>query len=107
MRRVLKHLLHHIMGKLLIVWDGASIQYGAVKDYVRSGAASRITLLWLPSYAPELNPVEGLWHDLKHVELLNVCCHTLVERHHEVRTAVARLRQRPDVRAGCIRQPGW
>ena len=104
--RFLKHLLRHITGKLLIVWDGASIHYGAVKDFLRSGAASRITLLRLPSYAPELNPVEGLWHYLKHVELLNICCHTLVELRHEVRKAVARLRQRPDVLAGCIRQPG-
>ncbi len=104
--RFLKHLLRHIAGKLLIVWDGASIHYGAVKEFLRCGAATRITLVRLPSYAPELNPVEGLWRYLKHVELLNVCCHTLAELRQEVRNAVARVRHRVDVLVGCVRQPG-
>jgi transposase len=28
----------------------------------------------LPSYAPELNPVAGVWEHLKYVELRNLCC---------------------------------
>ncbi len=47
--RFLKHLLHHLAGKLLIVWDGAAIHYGAVKAFLRDGAAGRITLVRLPS----------------------------------------------------------
>jgi transposase len=104
--RLLKHLLRHIAGKVLIVWDGASIQYGVVKDFLRTAAAQRIRLVRLPSYAPELNPVEGVWHYLKQVELLNVCCRTLAELRHEIRNALARVRHRGDVLAGCIRQPG-
>ena len=50
--------------------------------------------------------MEGLWHYLKQVELLNVCCHTLAELRREVRKAVARVRQRADVLIDCIRQPG-
>jgi putative transposase len=103
--RFLKHLLRHIAGKLLIVWDGASIHYRAVKAFLRSGAAARITLVRLPSYAPELNPVEGLWRYLKHVELVNVCCHTLAELRQEVRKAVARVRHRVDLLVGWVRQP--
>ncbi len=102
----LKHLLRHIPGKLLIVWDGASIHYGAVKEFLRRGAATRVMLVRLPRYAPERTPVEGLWHYVKQVEVLNVCCHTLAERRQEVRKAVARVRQRADVLIGCIRQPG-
>jgi putative transposase len=104
--RFLKHLLRHIEGKVRVVWDGASIHYGAVKEFLRRGAAARITLVRLPSYAPELNPVEGLWRYVKHVELRNVCCHTLTELRQEVRNAVARVRHRGDVLAGCVRQPG-
>jgi transposase len=33
----------------------------------------------LPAYAPELNPVEGLWSSLKAVELANLCGPTLAE----------------------------
>ncbi len=104
--RFLNQLLRHIAGKVLIVWDGASIHYGAVKDFLRTDAAQRIRLVRLPSYAPERNPVEGLWHYLKHVELLNVGCRTLADLRQELRTAIARVRHRADVLAGCIQQPG-
>ncbi len=60
----------------------------------------------LPAYAPELNPVEGVWGYLKRVELLNICCHSLQELCTELRLAIARVRHRADVLAGCLRQPG-
>jgi hypothetical protein len=34
----------------------------------------RIQIERLPTYAPELNPQEGVWNLLKRVELKNVCC---------------------------------
>ena len=41
--RFLKHLMHQIPGKLLVVWDGSPIHRGgAVKDFLASGAASRL-----------------------------------------------------------------
>jgi len=43
-----------------------------VKAYLASGAAGRIHLEPFPSYAPELNPDEGIWNYLKRVELKNV-----------------------------------
>ena len=33
----------------------------------------------LPAYAPELNPVEGLWANVKGGELANRCCQTAEE----------------------------
>lgn len=104
---LLNPLVRHIPGTVLMVWDGAAIHYGAVKAVLRRGAATRGMLVRLPRYAPERNPVEGLWHSVKQVEVLNVCCHTLAELRQEVRNAVARVRHCADVLAGCIRQPGW
>src|SRR5215208_284178 len=78
--RFLKHLMHHIPGKLLVVWDGSPIHRGrAVKDFLASGAASRLQLEQLPGYAPDLNPDEGIWKHLKCVELKNLCCESLAE----------------------------
>jgi transposase len=105
--RFLKHLLRQIAGKLLIVWDGASIHYGAVRAFLGAGGAARLTIVRLPAYAPDLNPVEGVWAYLKRVELLNTCCHSLYELRVELRLAIARVRHRSDVLAGCLRQPGW
>jgi transposase len=104
----LKHLLAHIPGKLVVVWDNLPAHKGqAVKDFLAHGAAQRLTLKALPSYAPDLNPEEGIWRFLKYVELKNVCCHHLAELRLEVRRAIERLRFKVDVILGCIRQPAW
>ena len=66
----LRHLLRHLAGKLLIIWDGLPAHHGqAVKDFLSAGAAARIHLQRLPGYAPDLNPEEGIWRYLKRVEL--------------------------------------
>ena len=104
----LKHLLHQISGKLLVVWDGSPIHRGwAVKDFLASGASHRLQLEQLPGYAPELNPDEGVWKHLKYVELKNVCCRSLSELRRELRKAKERLRHNKHVILGCIRQPGF
>jgi transposase len=105
--RFLKHLMRQIEGKLLVVWDGSPIHRGrAVKDFLASGASSRVQLEQLPGYAPELNPDEGIWKHLKYVELKNLCCQSLSELRVELRKAKERLRHKRDVILGCIRQPG-
>jgi transposase len=106
--RFLKHLMRQIEGKLLVVWDGSPIYRGqAVKDFLASGASSRLQLEQLPAYAPELNPDEGIWKHLKYVELKNLCCQSLSELRVELRKAKERLRHKRDVILGCIRQPGF
>jgi transposase len=106
--RFLKHLMRQIPGKLLVVWDGSPIHRGrAVKDFLSSGAARRVQLEQLPGYAPDLNPDEGIWKQLKCVELKNLCCESLSELKTELRKAKERLRHKRDVILGCIRQPGF
>ena len=103
--RFLKHLLRHIPGKLLIIWDGLPAHRSQpVKEFLRQGAAQRIHLEQLPGYAPELNPDEGVWNYLKNVELRNLCCHDLQELRRELRKAIARLRHKSDIILGFIRQ---
>jgi transposase len=106
--RFLKHLMRQIPGKLLVVWDGSPIHRGgAVKDFLASGAASRLRLEQLPGYAPDLNPDEGVWKHLKCAELKNLCCESLAELKVELRKAKERLRHKRGVILGRIRQPGF
>jgi len=103
--RFLKHVLQHIPGKLLVVWDrfpGHRCQ--AVKDSLSQDTAQRSHLVQLPSYAPELNPDEGVWHYLKHVELANVCCKGIPQLRTELRKVVRRLRHKTAVVQGFVRQ---
>ena len=102
-----RHLLRHMSGKLLIIWDGASIHRGQpIKDFLAAGGAERIQLERLPGYAPELNPDEGIWQYLRRVGLKNVVCHDLGELRYELRLATARLRHKRHVIQGCIRRAG-
>lgn len=103
----LKHLLRHIPGKLLVIWDGAPIHRSQViKDFLADGAARRIHLERFPGYAPELNPAEGIWNYLKRVELKNVCCQDISQLRQQLRRAKERLRHKTDVIKGCITQIG-
>jgi hypothetical protein len=65
----LQHLLRQVRGKRLGRWEGAPIQRcQAVQDLLAAGAGARLQRERLPAYAPEVNPTEGVWHYLKHVE---------------------------------------
>jgi transposase len=106
--RFLPHLLRHIPGKVLVIWDGSPIPRAqVVKAFLAQGAAKRVQLEPLPAYAPELNPDEGLWQYLKHRELRNVCCHSLSELRDELRLAVARVRHKLAVIRAWIRHCGY
>jgi len=96
--RFLNHLLRHISGKLLVIWDGLPAHRSKeVRGFLREGATRRVHLEQLPGYAPELNPAEGVWQYLKHVELKNLCCHNLRELRDELRKAIERIRHKTDI----------
>jgi transposase len=106
--RFLRLLLRQIAGTLLIIWDGAPIHRGQpIKDFLSPGAARRIHLEQLPGYAPDLNPVEGLWNYLKCRELGNVCCQDFAELDTKLRRAKERLRHKRHVIRGCIAACGY
>jgi len=105
--RFLVHLLRHIGGKLLVVWDCSPIHRSqAVKDLLATRRGKRIHLEQLPTYAPELNPDEGIWHHLKGVELRNAPCESTPHLRCELRRAKERLRHKTSVIVGCFRQAG-
>jgi DDE superfamily endonuclease len=57
--------------QVVLLWDGLGAHRShAMRDWVAT-QDSWLTVERLPAYAPELNPVEGLWANLKAVELAN------------------------------------
>ena len=92
----LKHLIRHIGRRLLVIWDGSPIHRRvAVKDFLASATGRGVRVERLPPYAPDLNPVEGSWQHLKHVEMRNLATLDLEELHLELHLAIGRLRQKP------------
>jgi len=91
----LTHLMRHLRGKLLIVWDGLrSHRSRRVWDFVRQQNGT-LWVEFLPAYAPELNPVEYLWGYWKTHELPNFCPKTFGELSYHARRALRRMRRRP------------
>jgi len=105
--RFLVHLLRHVGGKLLVIWDRSPIHRGqAVKDFLATRRGKRVRLEQLPAYAPELNPDEGIWSYLKGVELSNVACQGIPDLRCELRRAKERLRHKTGVIHACIQETG-
>jgi transposase len=68
----LRHLLQHLRDHVMIVWDrGSHHRAKAVRDLLIR--YPRLTIEYLPPYAPELNPVKLVWSSLKWSKLANDC----------------------------------
>jgi len=102
----LKHLLPHVSGKLLVIWDGSLIHKGQVRSFLAAGAAQQIHVEQLPPYAPDLNPDEGVWHQLKNVEMRNLCCRNLTHLRSELGLAIRRVRRKPHLITACFTGAG-
>lgn len=92
-----QHLLEEIGCPLWLIWDGGSIHHGEDLDrFLLQVGPDQVLLECLPSYAPELNPAEGVWNFLKYAELPNVCCFSLRKLRWHLDRALMRLRTKPD-----------
>jgi hypothetical protein len=60
----------------------------------------------LSAYAPELNPVEGLWSSLKAVELANLATPTLGEVIDQAHRGIDRVRRTPHLAYSFLRHTG-
>ena len=76
--------------KATLVWDGLPAHRSKVMRAWLRRQRSWLVVEPLPGYAPDLNPVEALWANLKGVELANLAGDTL----NEVITAAERGIQR-------------
>ncbi|MFI0535299.1 transposase [Streptomyces scabiei] len=77
---------------LIVVWDRLSTH---ISKAMKALVAERewLTVVLLPGYAPELNPVEGLWAHIKR-SLANLAARTLSELETLLRRRLSALWQR-------------
>ena len=65
--------------RVVLIWDGLSSHWSTKMRAFLDSQRDWLTTERLPAYAPELNPVEGLWANLKDLELANLPTTTLAE----------------------------
>jgi len=80
---------------LIVIWDNLNHHVSAVmRTFVDRHAW--LTVVQLPAYAPELNPVEGVWSNLKH-GLGNLTARTTDQLAAIIRSRLKSIQHRPSL----------
>ena len=78
--KVLEQLATFYSGqRVVLVWDGLSSHWSHTMRAHLDAQRHWLRVERLPAYAPELNPVEYLWANLKDLELANLPTTSLAE----------------------------
>ena len=92
--------------RVILIWDGLpSHKSRAMTAYLRT-QRSWLTVERLPGYAPDLNPTELVWGNVKGRELANLCADNLGEVEREVRAGLRRVRRSPTLAFAFLRHAG-
>ena len=102
------HALHDELdgAKITLIWDGLPSHRS--RKMQRFIAAQRRWLVAerLPGYAPDLNPVEGLWGNVKGTELANLCADSIDQPAHAAHAGINRVRGDLDLAFALLRRTG-
>ena len=102
----LRQLRCHLPAKVTLLWDGLpSHRSKTMQAYLRS-QRHWLVAEPLPAYAPDLNPVEGLWGNIKGQELANLCADTIDECVRAARRGIDRVRRDPDLALALLARTG-
>jgi transposase len=92
--------------KATLLWDGLPAHRSRAMRTWLNSQRHWLVVERLPAYAPELNPVEGLWSSLKAVELANLTSPTLAEVINQTRQGIQRIRRTPHLAYSFLRHAG-
>ena len=85
-------VIHRDGDKVTLVWDNLSAHTSrTMRAWIRA-QRSWLVVEQLPSYAPDLNPVETLWTNLKGQELANLATDSLDEVMAAAHRGIQRIR---------------
>ena len=90
----LETLARHVGGRrVILIWDQLPAHKSTlVRDYL-DAQRHWLRVEWLPGYAPELNPAEPLWGNIKGRELANRCSEDLADAASALRRGIRRVRR--------------
>ncbi|WP_442810144.1 transposase [Streptomyces sp. NBC_01197] len=92
-------------GPIVLIWDNLNVHKAAG---LREFAETRdwLTIYYLPPYAPDLNPVEGIWSLLRRGWLSNVAFSTPEHLVQTVRRGLRHIQYRSHLIDGCLTETG-
>lgn len=88
-------------GPIVLVWDNVRLHLSAgMREFIDANA-EWLTVFQLPTYAPDLNPTEGVWSLVKR-DIGNLAAADLGQVTRAVKRKLKMLQYRPEVIDGCL-----
>lgn len=98
---------HRRLGRpVVLIWDNLNRHTCAEMTAFAAANERWLTVIRLPAYAPDLNPVENVWSLLKRGELAN---HLFTDVDHLtglIRAGLGRIQRHPHLLTGCLAATG-
>jgi putative transposase len=93
-----------LQAPIVLVWDNLNTHTSkAMRTFI--DAQPWLTVIRLPAYTPELNPVEGVWANVKN-NLGNLAARSIDQVAATTRTLLKRIQYRPDLIDGFVAGTG-
>jgi transposase len=90
---------------IVLIWDNLNTHRSKVMRAFTSAHPDWLTVIQLPAYAPDLNPAEGAWSNMKN-GLGNLAACTLDQLTATVRNRLRRIQHRPGLITAFLGQTG-
>ena len=97
---------HFSRQRVLLIWDGLRGHTSRTMAAYLARQRAWLTVERLPGYAPDLNPIEQLWGNVKTRELANVCAPTLATLRSPLHAGCARVRRQPQLAFAFLQHAG-
>lgn len=92
-------------GNIVLIWDNLPVH---LRKELRAFTSVQpwLRVFQLPSYAPDLNPMEGIWAVLKGGVLANLAAASFARLLQVIRHGLKKIQYRPDLLEGCLAETG-
>ena len=88
-------------GVIVLIWDNLNVHLRA-ELCAFTTAQAWLRVFQLPSYAPDLNPVEGIWSVLKRGVLANLAVASFAHMVQVIRHGLKKIQYQPRLIEGCL-----
>jgi transposase len=96
-----------LKAKVTLLWDGLASHRSRAMTRFLASCRTWPRAERLPAYAPELNPVEGLWGNVKGTELANHCPDIIDKAMQAASAGLERVRNNTDPCFALLRRTGF
>ena len=96
---------HQLQSPLIVCWDNLNTHVSGVMREFTGAHPDWLTVVQLPGYAPELNPVEGVWANMKN-GLGNLAAPDASKLAAIVKNRLKSIQYRPELISGFLAQTG-